>query len=333
MRAAIFYAGRKSFSSLAVVFALQLIAGFAFGKQTAVHQVAVIAIAGPAILLPQIRGFHAGLEEAGYIENKQIVFHRLQASTEAGLESALKDALRAHRLDAIVAPSAIEALIAKKMTATVPVVFMPARDPVGLGLVASLARPSAHLTGLSYSRGIEDSAKQLVVFKSIVPSMRRIMLFYQRETDRAILAAVERAGTATRIEITRQPVRSVGEAAKALAATSDQSADGVAVVCSSVFRGLKALAATARAKRLPVFGCTAAQVADEGALMTYAPDIYYIGYRGAWYVDRILKGARPQDLPVEVPSKFELILNLTTARTLGLKIPPPKLILADKVFQ
>ena len=306
----------------------------AFGTRTHVHQVTVIAIADRAAVLPQLRGFYAGLEEAGYIEGKQVAFHKIQAPSEERLRTALKETLQHQKIDAIVAPSTIEAVAASKITATIPIVFIPARDPVRVGLVASLARPGGNLTGLSYSRDIDDSAKQLAVFKEIVPSMRRVVLLYQREqTNPAIIDTVKRAGAKFEVELSWQPVRSLAEAEKVIANTPKQTTDAVSLVCSAIFRGLQVLVANALAKGLPVFGCAANQVADDGALLTYAPDIYYLGYRGAWYVDRILKGAKPQELPVEVPSKFELIINLKTAKSLGLKIPPAKLILADKVFQ
>lgn len=324
-------------ASRSIILTLEIFAALsahAFGTRTNVHHVAVIAIANPAAVLPQIRGFYDGLEEAGYVEGKQIVFHKLQVASEARLRADLKETLRGQRVDAIVAPSTIEALIAKEITASIPIVFMPARDPVRVGLVASLARPGTNLTGLSFSRDVEDSAKQLAVFKEIVPSMRRVLLLYQREqTETAITDVVKRTAAKIKVDLAWQPIKSIVEAEKAIGTASKRTTDGVSVLCSAIFRGLKNIAELALTKGLPMFGCAATQVADEGALMTYAPDIYYIGYRGAWYVDRILKGANTQELPVEVPSKFELIINLKTAKALGLKIPPAKLILADKVFQ
>lgn len=135
------------------------------------------------------------------------------------------------------------------------------------------------------------------------------------------------------IEVTEKPVKSIAEAEQALSFVPESSA-GAFIICASLFRqATKKIASVAIQRKLPLFGCSVRQVAEEGVLLTYGPNLYYIGYRGAWYVDRILKGARPQDLPVEGPKKFELVINLKTANAIGLKIPPEVLIRADKVIQ
>ncbi len=341
MIAIVFKIAPKIFNPLSAIWSIILtleilaaVSAHAFVTRTKLPHIAVITVATPGYVLPQIRGFYAGLEEAGYVEGKQIVFHKIQVASEARLRTALKETLRGQRVDTIVAPSTIEALIAKEITAKIPIVFMSARDPVRVGFVASLARPGANLTGLSFSRDIEDSAKQLAVFKEIVPSMRRVLLLYHREQiETVIINSVKRVAAKIKLDLAWQPIRSVEDAKKAIGMASKRTTDGVSIICSAIVRGLKPLVDIALTRGLPLFGCAANQVADDGALMTYAPDIYYIGYRGAWYVDTILKGAKPQELPVEVPSKFELIINLKTAKALGLKIPPAKLVLADKVFQ
>jgi putative ABC transport system substrate-binding protein len=107
---------------------------------------------------------------------------------------------------------------------------------------------------------------------------------------------------------------------------------GIFVVCTGLFKDLSKLAAAAIKMRAPLFGCSASQVAEQKVLMTYAPDLYAIGYRGAWFVDRILKGATPQSLAVETPRKFDLVINRNAAQEIGLKLPPEMLILADRVF-
>ena len=341
MNAAVFKTGRKIFrpwrASWAIFLTLEVFAGAgadAFVTRAKLDHIAVIAVANPDIVLPQIRGFYDGLEEAGYVDGKQIVIHRIQVESEQLLRASLIELLRNQRLDAIVAPSTVEASIAKEITASIPIVFILARDPVRVGLVASLARPGANLTGLSFSRDIEDSAKQLAVFKEIVPSMRRVLLLYHRDqTETVIIDSVKRVAAKIKVDLAWQPIRSVEDAKNAIGMASKRTTDGVSIICSAIVRGLKTLVDIALTRGLPMFGCAANQVADDGALMTYAPDIYYIGYRSAWYVDRILKGAKPQELSVEVPSKFELIINLKTAKMLGLRIPPAKLVLADKVFQ
>jgi len=323
-----------SWSLILTLEILAVVRADAFVTRPKLDHIAVIAVANPAIVLPQIRGFYDGLGEAGYVDGKQLVIHRVQVESEQLLRTSLKELLRDQKVDTIVASSTVETSIAKEITANIPIVFITARDPVRVGFVASLARPGANLTGLSYSRGIEDSAKQLAVFKEIVPSMKRVLLLYHREqTEIAIIDSVRQVAPKIKVDLAWQPIRSIEEAKKAIGMASKRTTDGISIICGATFRGLKTLVDMALANGLPMFGCAATQVADDGALMTYAPDIYYIGYRGAWYVDRILRGAKPQELPVEVPSKFELVINLKTAKALGLKIPPAKIVLADRVFQ
>ena len=127
---------------------------------------------------------------------------------------------------------------------------------------------------------------------------------------------------------------STAEAARKIASLANPGMSaGVFVYCSGLFKDVEGLAAAATKRKLPLFGCNAFQVAEQNVLLSYAPDLYSLGYRGAWFVDRILKGAKPQDLPVETPRKFELVINNKTAVDIGLKIPPEMLMLADRVFR
>jgi len=213
---------------------------------------------------------------------------------------------------------------------------VPAVDPVRMGFVQSRSRPNANLTGLSFTRDVEDNGKQLAVFKQVVPRMRHVTLFYDSQRNRtlsAVLTAVKRVAGNLRIQLAEFQADSAAEATQLLNRVPKGTTDGIFVICSATFRGIAPLADRALKMAAALFGCTATQVAEEDALMTYAPDIYYIGYRSAWYVDRILKGTKPEELPVEAPTKFELVVNLKIARRIGLTIPPEVLILADKVFQ
>lgn len=304
----------------------------AVGKTNHRPVVAVVSLVPPNVEVPQMRGLIDGLVEAGYVDGDRVSLLRIVANDEAWLRSALSESLR-RPLDAIVTGSAVETVAAKSLTSQISIVFAPARDPVAAGFVKSLAQPATNLTGLSYSRGAEDSAKQLAVFKQMWPTLKRVMLFYPASgTPAATLQALRRAALVTKTEISERPIERIADAERAAVNASRATTDGILSVCSSQFRAIKQLTAVAERSGLPVFGCTAAQVAEEGALLTYAPDLYYLGYRGAWYVDRILKGTKPQQLPVELPSKFELMINLKVAERLGIKIPPQMLILADKVF-
>ncbi len=312
-----------------------LLATSSFAGQRQPH-VVILGIGKSATGLPQVRGLYDGLEEAGYLNGKNVNIENVRAEQADQLRDRLSGVVR-KTPDVIVATSANEAAIAKQVTSKTPIVFVPAIDPVGMGFVKSRARPSGNLTGLSFTRDVEDNGKQLAVFKQIAPALRKVMMFYDGQpatrTSSAILASVNRVAQNLKIQLGQNPAASAVDAAQILHSMPAKAVDAVFLICSATFRGMTPLANRAAEKAVPLFGCTTTQVAEEGALMTYTPDIYYIGYRGAWYVDRILKGARPEELPVETPTKFELVINLKVSRRIGLTIPPEILILADKVFQ
>ncbi len=297
--------------------------------------IALVGIGERDLILPQVRGLYDGLEEAGYVEGKNLIIRNIRAKNTDHLREQLTN-LGRQNVDVIVATSANETAVAKQVTSTIPIVFIPAIDPVGMGFVKSRARPDANATGLSFTRDVEDNGKQLAVFKQIVPAMRRVTMFYDGQpgtrTFPAIIASVHRVAQNLKMQLLSLPASSSAEAARILHGMPHKTTDGVFIICSATFRAMKPLADRAAEKAVPLFGCTASQVAEEGALMTYTPDIYYIGYRGAWYVDRILKGAKPEQLPVEAPTRFELVVNLKTSRRIGVTIPPEVLILVDKVF-
>ncbi len=312
-----------------------LMTTYAYAGQKQPH-VVVLGIAKAGIVIPQVRGLLNGLEEAGYIDGKNVIIQVTQAENAQDLRDHLTK-LAQQKIDVIVATSASETAIAKQVTSKIPIVFAPAMDPVSMGFVKSRSRPNANLTGLSFTRDVEDNGKQLAVFKQVVPAMRHVTLFYDGHaatpTLPAVLASVKRVARNLNVQVADFPAGSAAEATQLLHRASKGTTDGIFLICRATFRGMAPLADRGANIGAPLFGCTATQVAEEGALMTYSPDIYYIGYRSAWYVDRILKGAMPEQLPVEAPTKFELVVNLKTAHRIGLTIPPEVLILADKVFQ
>jgi putative ABC transport system substrate-binding protein len=301
------------------------------------RKIAVVNLGATEMVLPQLRGLYDGLEEVGYVEGKNLKIHLLRGGNESQARDLLKTTIK-QGIEVIATPSSAEASLAKQVTTEVPIVFAPAVDPVGNGLVKSRASPGTNLTGLSYTRDVEDSGKQLSVFKQVVPGLRRVILFYDgrpvARTALAVVSSVVKVAQRLGIQVTQQhAVQSSSEAVEILRNVAPGSSDGVFLICSAVFRGMTPFSDMATSKGLPISGCTASQVAEEGALMTYTPDIYYLGYRGAWYVDRILKGAKPAQLRVETPTRFELVINITNARKIGLTVPAETLLLADKVFQ
>jgi putative ABC transport system substrate-binding protein len=302
-------------------------------QQSKVYRVGVIVERG--LNPPQIKGLRDGLEEAGYIEGKNLVLDLLQEETYDRLRASVK-VYTQQKIDAIIAISSAETAIAKEVTDEIPIVFMPAGFPVQSGFVRSLASPGTNLTGLTFFTDPEEVGKQLEVFKEVVPSLRRVIVLFGGRKENPItamsLTVVRKVAAHLAIKLTEKPVKSAAEAEGVLSSLPNKNAPGAFLICGPLFKTLKKIASIAIQKRVPLFGCGATQVAEEMVLLTYAPDLYYIGYRGAWYVDRILKGAKPQDLPVESPTKFELVINLKTAKEIGIAIPPEMLILADRVF-
>jgi putative ABC transport system substrate-binding protein len=219
----------------------------------------------------------------------------------------------------------------KSATATIPIVFVIPDDPVASGLVASLARPGGNMTGLS-SLNVELDAKRLALLKEAIPRLARVAVLVNPADPRAgaMLAATEGAARALAVRLQVIEVRAGADMAGAVTAAARGKADALTVLGSSFyFSRVPELATKAR---LPVIAPWR-QFPEAGGLMSYGADIPEMFRRAAAYVDRILKGARPADLPVEQATKFELVLNLKTANTLGLTIPPSLLAQADVVIR
>jgi putative ABC transport system substrate-binding protein len=326
---------KKVSSLLLIAIALCIGVTTAEAQQFKIYRVGIIVAGGPGLMPPQINGLRDGLQEAGYIEGKNLVLDLLQAETYDELRASLK-VYTQQKINVIVTTSQVEAGMAKEATDKIPIVFMPAGYPVETGLVRSLASTGTNLTGLTFYRDLEDNGKQLEIFKEVVPALRRVVVLYdgrkENRTPSMSLRAVRKVAAHLAIQLDKKPVKSAIEAEQAISSLPIKTGVGLFLICGGIFKELEKIASIAIQKRLPLFGCGATQVAEERVLLTYAPDLYYIGYRGAWYVNQILKGAKPHELPVETPTKFELVINLKTAREIGITIPPEVLILADKVF-
>ena len=302
-------------------------------QQSKVSRVLIIMMEKqPAFAFPQIQGLRDRLSELGYIEGKNIIYDLLREETYDALRASLKTVHK--KADVILPLSQAETAIARELTDKIPIVFMPAGDPVGSGLITSLASPGTNLTGLAYVEP-KAIAKQVEVFKDFVPSLTQIILLIagpkESPTSAQTLVLVRKVAAQLEMNLVEKPVKSLTDAEQAVSALPKSATTGVFPICAGLFRGLKNMASIAIERKVSTFGCSASQVAEQGVLLAYAPDLYYIGTRAAWYVDRILKGARPQELPVETPRKFELAINLKTANAIGIKVPPEVLQRADKV--
>ena len=221
-----------------------------------------------------------------------------------------------------------------RATSTIPIIFMSHADPIRSGHVASLARPGANVTGLSLMM-TESNVKGLELIKEAVPRLVRVAVIFDPATPShgPGLKAVEAAGPSLGLRVQPVAVRSATEYDSAFVAIVRERADAVLVLSTPLFiAGAKRLAELALTHNLPsLFGPK--HHVEAGGLMSYSPDRADLWRRGAIYVDKILKGAKPADLPVQQPTKFDLVINLRTAKTLGLTIPPSLLQRADEVIQ
>jgi putative ABC transport system substrate-binding protein len=276
--------------------------------------------------------FRQGLRELGYVEGQNIAIEHRAAEWKYERLPGLAAELVRLKVDVIVAASPPATEAAKQATRTIPIVFTVAGDPVAEGFVASLARPGGNLTGLA-TISPELVGKQLEI-KAVAPKVSRVAVL-QNPDQPSHASAVRQAEDAARalgVQLQVLKARTPSEIEAAFAAMSSQRAGGVLVLRDAVFRAQRAqIVALAAKSRLPaVYGLK--EEAEAGGLVAYGASVPQNFRRAATYVDKILKGTKPADLPVEQPTKFELVINLKTAKALGLTIPPSLLSRADQVI-
>jgi putative tryptophan/tyrosine transport system substrate-binding protein len=274
--------------------------------------------------------FRAGLREHGYIEGQNIQFEFRSADGEPTRLRELALELVRLKVDIIVASQTPAVTAARQATTEIPVVMAPAGDPVGTGLISSLARPGGNITGLS-STTAELGAKILELIRDVLPSTRRVAVLANAADpfSRPFIELIEDGGRTLGFAIQTIRVRGVEEFDAAFAAMDKERADAV-IVQPSLPR--KPALDLALKHRLPAVG-PAPLLPREGGLMSYSGNQNDTYRRAAFYIDRILKGAKPADLPVEQPTKYELVINLKTAKALGIAVPHTVLARADEVIE
>jgi putative ABC transport system substrate-binding protein len=293
------------------------------------QKAARIGVLVPANPEPFWSEFRAGLREQGYIEGQNIAFEFRSAEGKPERLRGLADELVRLKVDIIVASQTPAVTAARQATTEIPIVMAAAGDPVGTGLISSLVRPGGNITGLS-ATSAETGAKILELIREVLPSTRRVAVL-ANATDplsRVLVELIENGGRTLGIAIQAIRVRDVEEFYAAFAAMINERSDAV-IVQGSLPR--KPAIDLALRHRLPLIGVN--PFAREGGLMSYSTHQGEMYRRAAYYVDRILKGARPADLPVEQPTKYELVINLKTAKALGLTVPDTLLGRADEVIE
>jgi len=278
--------------------------------------------------------FLQGLRELGWVEGRSVVIEYRYADGKAERLPALVADLARLKVDVIVAGGVAAALAASKATTAIPIVMSSGGDPVAIGLVASLARPGGNVTGLA-TISPELSGKRLELLKQVVPSLRRVAVLWNPENPAhgPGLRAAESAARTLGLELQLLAFRLQEDFGAAFRAAKRANAGALIALDDPVtFNERKVLVSQASTTRLPVmYGFR--ESAEAGGLIAFGANLADLARRSAGYVDKILKGAKPGDLPVEQPTKFELVINLKTAKTLGLTIPPSLLLRADQVIE
>jgi ABC-type uncharacterized transport system substrate-binding protein len=281
-------------------------------------------------------GLVEGFRNLGYVDGKNIVLEHRFPNEQPERFFSLAAELVQIKVDVLIAVTRNAAVAAQRATSTIPIVFIAVPDPLGSKLVASLAQPGGNITGLT-NLAVELVPKRLQVLKEAIPSLSRVGLLVNASVPEAARRYIEIAQTAARpLGLTLQPVeiRTPEDIGPAFSIITQSRLQGICLTSDGlIYVEQERLSQLALDRNLPLIGYTRDMAKWTGMLMTYGPSNVALFKRAAYFVDKILKGAKPGDLPVEQPTVIELIVNLKTAKTLGLTIPPAVLARADEVIE
>ena len=283
----------------------------------------------------QFEAFHDGLRANGYVEGQNIVIEQRYADGAFDRLGELAAELVRLNLDVIVVDGSPAAKAVNAATSTIPVVFSLATDPVREGLAASMARPGMNLTGLTLTVGYQLAGKRVELLKDLKPDLSRLAVLLQPATPTAepYLQDVEKAGRALGLSTRAFGVRSLDDLPRAFAAMVEWQANGVITLNDALFFSQRErVVALTLGNRLAAVH-PEAEFVEAGGLLSYGANLSDLFRRAAFYVDKILKGTNPAEIPIEQPSKFDLVVNLKTARTLGLTVSREFLLRADQVIE
>ena len=300
-----------------------------------VPRIGYLGLTSPSDRPPLLDAFRQELRELGWVEGQNIVIDYRYAEGRVDRLPDLAAELVRLKVDLIVSGGTQGVTAAKNATETIPIVMITVRDPIGTGLIASLARPGGNVTGMSGSAGLEIVGKQLELLKEIVPKIRRVAILsnpgnaYHPVAIGDLNVAARSLGVQLKLLEARGPTEFDG----AFAAMATERVGALLVLSDTIFNSHRTrLADLAARSRLPAaYGVR--ESVEAGGLMSYGPSFLDLYRRSAAYVDKILKGAKPGDLPIEQPTKFELVINIKTGKALGLTIPPSLLQRADQVIE
>jgi putative tryptophan/tyrosine transport system substrate-binding protein len=289
----------------------------------------------PAATANNLEAFRQGMRELGHVEGKTFVLELRYGEARAERLPEIARELVGLKVDVIVAATDVAIGAVKRETQTIPMVMAASSDPVGTGFVASLARPGGNITGLSIISP-ELSGKRLELLREVVPGLSRVAFLWNPDVRGGVLDYNQTEGAASALRLQLQSVEVVRseDLDRAFSAITKERAQALVVPPANPvgFANQGQIASFAQKNRLPSMFAQKEYV-EAGGLMSYGPSIPDMHRRAATYVDKILKGRKPADLPVEQPMKFELVINLKTAKQIGLTVPPNVLARADKVIK
>ena len=300
-----------------------------------IWRIGFLEAGAPAANQHYLDAFKLGLSERGYVEGQNVVIVERWADGHVDRFSALLGELVQEKVEIIVVASTPGAVAAKSAIKTLPVVFVGVGDPVGVGVVESLGRPGGNLTGFSQAEEEGLVGKRLELFKEAVPPVERVGLIWNPTAPGVELRLKEAREAAAKFAVTVRPfeVRDAKELDGAFATMTKERLARLMVLADPLTVRNRAHIVELAAKHRIAAIYSFLEFTRVGGLMAYGPSIPELFRRAAGYVEKILKGAKPADLPVEQPTKFDLVINLKTAKTLGLIIPRPVLVRADELIQ
>ena len=318
-----------------LLLALALAAPLAcFAQRSKVARIGLLEATSPSSSANRREALIAGLRELGYVVGKNILIEDRWAEGKYERLPSLAAELVQMKADAIVAAAPPAVRAAQQATTTIPIVMIAAADPVESGFVASLSRPGRNITGLS-NINVDLSSKYLELFRIAVPKLSRVTVLVNpgHPNHPSSLKRIQAAAQASGVKVSPVQASTASQIETALGAIKQERAEGLIVLPDGLFLAqARRIAELAAQQRLPTMFWTRETV-ESGGLMSYGQNLAEHYYRAATYVDKILRGAKPGDLPVEQPTKIELVINLKTAKTIGLTIPRELLLRADKVIE
>ena len=326
----------RAFAIAALLLAVATVGPPADAQQASkTAKIGILSATTPAALAPSVEAFKQGLRELGWVEGKSFVLEVRYGEGKVERLSELARELVALKMHVIVTPADLSIAAIKRETQTIPIVMALSSDPVGAGFVASLARPGGNITGLS-NISPELSGKRVELLREAVPGLSRLALLWNPEVRGAVLDYKEAASAARslRVEVKSVEASRAEDLDRAFSTITSWRAQALMLpgINPVGFANRAQIVSFAQRNRLPSMFPTKEYV-DSGGLMSYGPSLVDLFRRAAGYVDKILKGAKPADLPVQQPTKFELVINLKTAKVLGLTLPQSLLRRADDVIQ